>query len=552
MPIEPSKFTNISRENLPPEKSGGEADASGLSSRMAMKEAVQTLHRLAKMVEQSDVHDALMYALNVTNSFIGSDILMIYSAEPNLPQLKRIADCGSCDPFPDYLPSTELIRLSALTCWRPGDKTHSELYRIAKGIGAKFLVTAALGQEGAWFGLLVVGDTNQDVNEEMIDVIQLMADQISIAIQYFILISNLHSQIDRQQELLLIRNTFLEYLKEGVLVLDDHLQITEMNASAEWMLGYTQGEAINQPVENILIGADSLPVSLENARLGMSVHNLGRITLHRRDGQSFPAHIQIIPVVNDKSPTAILVFIADISENEQNQMRTQQLEHRAVLGEVIAIFAHEVRNPINNLSTGLQLLQSKLEPNDTKQELINRMQVDCQRLNHLMESVLAFSRPIEPKFEDLDIGELLKRVMDRWRPRFVRDKIAPFFQMADGVPRVKGDPRSLEQVFINLISNAVNAMGKTGGGSLAIAVVKDDSIPNHLQVAITVSDTGPGIPDELKPRLFEPFVTTSSSGTGLGLAITKRIVTAHHGSIKVDSFPGGTMFTVFLSAADGA
>ena len=95
----------------------------------------------------------------------------------------------------------------------------------------------------------------------------------------------------------------------------------------------------------------------------------------------------------------IVIFLHDITENEQIRVKTQQLEQRAVLGEVTAIFAHEVRNPINNISMGLQLLGTKFAADDPNQELIGRLQTDCTRLTHLMESVLSFSRPMEFKME---------------------------------------------------------------------------------------------------------------------------------------------------------
>ena len=112
------------------------------------------------------------------------------------------------------------------------------------------------------------------------------------------------------------------------------------------------------------------------------------------------------------------------------------------------------------------------------------------------------------------------------------------------------DPRAMEQVFTNLVSNASEAMSAKGG-NLAIRIAPCNNMPSRSQVLVTVSDDGPGIPDDIRERIFEPFLTTKSNGTGLGLAITKRIITAHHGSIQVNSFPGGTMFEVTLLAYDG-
>jgi signal transduction histidine kinase len=114
---------------------------------------------------------------------------------------------------------------------------------------------------------------------------------------------------------------------------------------------------------------------------------------------------------------------------------------------------------------------------------------------------------------------------------------------------VNGDRRAIEQVFTNLISNAVQAMSEAGG-SLGIKTYLGNGIGDKPMVHITISDNGPGIPDNIKDRIFEPFFTTNPQGTGLGLAITKRIVHAHKGVIKVHTVPGGTVFLIQLPVFD--
>ncbi|MCJ7626108.1 MAG: ATP-binding protein, partial [Anaerolineaceae bacterium] len=212
-----------------------------------------------------------------------------------------------------------------------------------------------------------------------------------------------------------------------------------------------------------------------------------------------------------------------------------------------AIFAHEVRNPINNISTGIQLLNNRLSEDDRNQEVVSRIHNDCLRLESLMESVLSFSRPLEPKMSELNLVEMLKLTLYRWRPRLERLDIEYDFQEISDTPKISGDPRLLEQVFTNLISNAVDVMEEIGG-ILAMKISKSNIIPNFPQVEVAISDSGPGIPPELIDRIFEPFVSNKPRGTGLGLAITKHIITAHRGTIDVKSYPGGTVFYVRLPA----
>jgi signal transduction histidine kinase len=168
-----------------------------------------------------------------------------------------------------------------------------------------------------------------------------------------------------------------------------------------------------------------------------------------------------------------------------------------------------------------------------------------------MESILTFSRTGNYKFIPLNIQNVLERLLTRWRPRLERLNIKHHVQVAPNTLPIMGDQRALEQVFTNLISNAVHAMGENGG-TLAIKLGPKLSPSGKGITQIDISDTGPGIPDEIRDRIFDPFFTTDPNGTGLGLSITKQIVTAHKGSITPNSFPGGTVFRVQLPALEAS
>jgi signal transduction histidine kinase len=298
-----------------------------------------------------------------------------------------------------------------------------------------------------------------------------------------------------------------------------------------------------------LISPDRLVPVVSSATGGVATPNLDMITLHRRNGQTFPAKVKVIPIELDGEVVAINVFVTDVSEHEQYRAQTRQLEQRALLGEFMGVFAHEVLNPINNFSTGLQNIALRLGKDSPHQELISRMENDVERISHQMEALKNFAKPYEPEQRPVDLGQLLKRIVERWRPRMERLRINYVYQVPEELPWVNGDPRALEQVFTNLISNALDAMHEKGG-ILSVRASVSEIAGNRPQVDIAISDNGPGIPDEIRDRIFEPFVTTKPMGTGLGLPITKRLVTAHRGSIGVNSFPGGTVFHVYLPAIE--
>jgi PAS domain S-box-containing protein len=504
---------------------------------------------LIKIGELTDINQSLKKALEVIRQILGTAYVCVYQAESHFPKLSKIVTLEPEPVFPDSISSTDLIRLASTSVWKPGKRVLTDIHRSGRVANLKYVASTPLGQDGALFGLLVMGDPEYVPEGAPEELLTFLGHLISSALQRYILVGNLQTENLYTQELLAIRNCLMENTEQGILVVQPNMVISELNPAAELMLGYADWEAKGQSVENVLIGADGLVRAFESASQGIPTHNMGNVSLHRRSGQAFPAHIQVIPGLKGDQLLGVLVFITDVSADEQIRVQTQQLEHRAVLGEFTAIFAHEVRNPINNISTGLQVLASRMEEDEFVQDAISRMQSDCTRLDHLMESVLAFSRPVESVLAPVDMAALLQKILTRWHPRLARVNVKDHFHVAIDTPQVLGDARSLEQVFTNLISNAVEAMSKNGG-TLAIRIAPSDLIANRPQVEITVSDSGTGIPEEIRERLFEPFVTTKTRGNGLGLAITKRIVTAHQGTIQVNSFPGGTVFHVYLPAVN--
>jgi signal transduction histidine kinase len=212
----------------------------------------------------------------------------------------------------------------------------------------------------------------------------------------------------------------------------------------------------------------------------------------------------------------------------------------------MAIFAHEVRNPINNISTGVQLIASRLGEEHPSYKSLQRVQNECNRLDQLMSDVLFFSRPLELKIEPLDLEALMERILARWKPRLSQAGVSHRATYAQDAQKALADSRTLEQVIVNLITNAIEAMPE--GGTISIAVAMSHSVQGTM-VELKIADTGPGIPPDVINRIYDPFFTTKKEGTGLGLAISRRIVNAHRGSLNVESFPdAGTVFTISLPA----
>jgi PAS domain S-box-containing protein len=327
------------------------------------------------------------------------------------------------------------------------------------------------------------------------------------------------------------------------------LNIIELNQPAEIMLGYTSSEVTGQPIEKVLIADQPLSPVLSAAQQASPTYHLDNVRLYRRSGEAFLAQVRVFPLVYSDQVEGIIVFFQDLSDQEQIRRQAQEFEQRAILGEVTAIFAHEVRNPINNISTGLQLMSYNLPEDHPNQSSIQRMLQDCDRLAELIKSVLAFSKPAEYEMELLDLPKLLELLLQRLQARITQLNIQYDLHVEPNCPAIYGNLRALEQVFGNLIQNALQAM-EPSGGRLGIKIIQVHDPSGRLYLETSVADTGPGIPKELQERIFQPFVTTKSNGTGLGLAISKRIITAHKGNLSVNSFPGGTVFRVQIPVAE--
>jgi PAS domain S-box-containing protein len=434
--------------------------------------------------------------------------------------------------------------------WEAGQRVITDIHRFARGSELDYLVTSVLTQEGAKIGLITAGGAGKIPAELNLNALEMISVMVTSFYQKSILVKNLDDQMTRQKLHLGMLGSVTENMLEGLIIVSPQLKIIQVNPAAEWMFGYSDKEIRGQDVENILIGADRLMPSLVDAKNGNATPDIGKSSLNRRNGQSFPVQMKVIPVMEGNKVSSIEILINDISENEQSKALAKHLEHRAIIGDYTAAIAHDAKNPLNSIYSGVQLLGSQINADDPKQDTINKILNDCTRLTHLIESFLAYARPGEEEHSVIDVSFFLQRMIDRWRPRFAKVNINPVASFEPGLAKVRGDSRSLDRVFTNLVSNAVDAMTETGG-TLAVKGEMDRSIASHPYVVIHISDTGPGIPEDLQQHIFEPFVTTREKGTGLGLAITKQIITAHKGSIKVDSFPGGTVFTVRLPADTG-
>lgn len=512
----------------------------------------QTMRELLILIEEDNLTLALQKAVKSIENFLETPHVSIYQVKSDMPELTRLPGETNSDLLPYSLPTSDIRLDHKTSIWTPGHRVVTELHKLSRINNLSYMATSALGPGKSASALLVIGEQRKQPPKNLHAILEMFSAAISSILQYFILVNTLRTKIENQDWTIKVNKEILDHVQDGIIILKPDFRIWMMNPSAEILLGYQSREVSNQSIENILIGPDSILPLLESTKTDFETHRLGIVHIHNRNGDSVPVDARIFPVIQNEELLSIIIYLRDVSENEEIKTRAQQLEHRAVLGEFTAVFAHEVRNPINNISLGLQILSRSFNEDLKNKDMVDRMIQDCDRLTHLMEGVLAYSKPFDPKFESVDISVLLQRILDRWKPRMSRVGVQEYMQKCEKLPLITADPRLLEQVFTNLIGNAVDAMAQTEKGTLAVHIDISRTISNYPQIETKIIDSGPGIPEEVRSHIFEPFVTTKKSGTGLGLAISKRIITAHRGNITVESFPGGgTVFAVYLPTKQG-
>ena len=226
----------------------------------------------------------------------------------------------------------------------------------------------------------------------------------------------------------------------------------------------------------------------------------------------------------------------------ERQIRRQ--EKLAALGKVSSELAHEIGTPLNIIAGRAEYLQSRMDADDPRARDLRTITTQIERIAKTVKRVLAFARSPEPQRQRLPLGDVVRRVAEFLR----REVAAQGVQLdlaVDDAPKASVDPDQLQQVLLNVLMNALEATPR--GGAIRVEARADPADP--AWAVITLADTGKGIPPEVLPRAFEPFVTTKGSGrgTGLGLAISRDLVRAHGGDMAIASEPGrGTAVTIHL------
>lgn len=401
--------------------------------------------------------------------------------------------------------------------------------------------------QGRVIGVFNVESNRPDAFQESdIPPLMTLASLAAIAIENARLYRGLQRAGERNQALDLLNSQILESSSLGIYTLDTRFRITSWNRQMEKFSGVTKQQALGTKLQKLFPHLrdegfeEALLQVLEQAtpgKLKLAHRNLqGELRFQKR---------RLTPLVENDQIKGVLVMVEDITEFRRLMDQTIQTEKLAEVGRLSAGIAHEVNNPLSVIAYATELLQRE-EPTSTFQtELLERIASEVERLKTLTGGLLSFSRSGEIRMRSVDLVQALRDVLVLLEYELNRHQIKLHANFTS-VPQIQGDSNKLKQVFINLIMNACQAMGK--GGTLTVSShVTDDG-----QVCVAIADNGPGIPADIRAQVFEPFFSTKKEGegTGLGLYLSLNIIREHDAQLQLESELGdGTKFLLLFPAS---
>jgi signal transduction histidine kinase len=414
---------------------------------------------------------------------------------------------------------------------------------------------------GRTIAYLGVSRTEQDdfLSSDDLELLATLSGYVGIAIENTRLYSSLQLKVEEYERLKEFSENIVESINVGILAADLHDRVESWNSQIERLTGIPREAAVGRRLSELLPAdlcehLDEIKgqtgihnIYKFNYRSGLQEHTEGNGNGNGNGNGAEPArqdsvlNIAIAPLVSkDMMEIGRLIIFDDITDRSELERRLVQADKLSSIGLLAAGVAHEVNTPLAVISTYAQMLAKQVSEDDQKSKLLDKIAKQTFRASEIVNSLLNFSRTSPSDFGDVQLNRTVEETISLVRHQLDKVRIQVELELQEGLPSIKGNSGKLQQVFLNLVLNARDAMD--GGGRLHIRTSADGGCAR-----VEVSDTGQGIAPENLSRIYDPFFTTKMArkGTGLGLSVTYGIVQEHGGSIEVESELGrGTTFHI--------
>jgi PAS domain S-box-containing protein len=409
-------------------------------------------------------------------------------------------------------------------------------------------------------GIIYLENNNLAANAlapSRIAVIRLLATEAAMSLE------NLHLSSDIRDRDTKMRR-IIDSALDAVLSIDEHGKVTEWNAQAETMFGWRREEAVGRTLSELFIPHRYRDAHEKGLRHFLSTGEgplLNRrieITALHREGAEFPVEVSIVPYPIDGN-WQFSGFVRDITEKkvaEASARRHREMEMElahanrvATMGQLSASIAHEVNQPIGaavtNAYAAVRWLGATPPNVEEVRRALSRIVTNGNRATDVLSRIRAFIKKAPPCKDRLDVNQAVLEVVALTRSEAKKNKVAVQMNLAEGLPVVQADRVQLQQVILNLIMNAIEAMSAADAGPRRLLISSASSESND--VSVEVQDSGPGFPVASVEQIFQAFYTTKPAGLGMGLSICRSILEAHGGQLRAAAGdPTGATFTLTL------
>ena len=357
--------------------------------------------------------------------------------------------------------------------------------------------------------------------------------------------AELKSKKKDMADLEMLKENIIQNISSGLVALDENSKIIVFNRGAERIFNIDSRDAIQKDISYII------PHIIPYLKV-RNPHKFSQLSYKRKSDQEIDLLLNISPLQeHDGSKKGTILVFQDTTRIREMEQEVKRMEDLAMLGELAAGIAHEIRNPLASISGSIQVLSDSLSKEEARinRRLMEIVLREVNRLNNLINDFLHFARPQRIDIEEFELNQLIMDTLYIFQNSKHWSKYLDIETKIMSPLTIKSDPQQLKQVFWNIFLNASEAMPK--GGLISIGADSETNFQSSIEsvelVRIKIEDNGPGLDSKIAKDMFKPFSTTKKDGSGLGLAIVKRIVEGLGGKVSGENLAsGGAAITILL------